>query len=167
MQGEKTLFLNNKIKKRVFEKEDMDEIIRAMKFTTKIGGTARFADIMGYTECGKTGTSEKIINGKYSDKYYISSFVGFSPVENPKIVLMIVVDEPQKKYIKGMGKSWAGGVCAAPIFKEIGEKTLRYLGVAPDDEFGYPYGDPRSCRNKADWTLEIKDLNRLYRLWNK
>lgn len=156
---------NQKIE-RILEKESCQELIKAMKYTTKIGGTARLADIPGFSEGGKTGTSEKIINGFYSDKYYISSFVGFAPSNNPRFVLMIVIDEPEKKYGES-GKNWHGGACAAPIFQEIGRRTLEYLGVEPDDPFGYPYKDPRSDHKKADWSSELEKLQNLYKSWNQ
>jgi cell division protein FtsI (penicillin-binding protein 3) len=152
--------------RRILEKENAAQIIRAMKFTTKAGGTSPRADIVGYTEAGKSGTSEKIIDGKYSDKLYFSSFAGFAPARGARFVLLVVVDEPEKKFIPGVGKSWHGGVCATPIFSEIGRRTLEYLGVEPDDPYGFPQGDPRSERSKSDWSGEVKELTKLYNYWN-
>ena len=153
--------------KRVLDSESTQQIIKAMKYTTKIGGTSNGADIEGYTEAGKSGTSEKIIDGKYSDKLYISSFVGMAPAKNPRFVLLVVVDEPEKKYLPGIGKSWHGGICSGPIFSEIGKRTLEYLGVESDDPFGYSYKDPRSDRTKADWANEVNQLRKLYLQWNE
>lgn len=157
----------NEKRSRILEKEDCEELIKALKYTTKIGGTARLADIPGYSEAGKTGTSEKIINGNYSDKYYISSFCGFAPAKNPRFVLLVVIDEPEKKYLPELGKNWHGGVCAAPIFSEIGKRALEYLGVEPDDPFGYPRNDPRSDLKRADWSYEVEKLSNLYKSWNQ
>ncbi len=157
----------NDNKKRMLSKKSCDELIHAMKFTTKLGGTARLGDIMGYTEAGKSGTSEKIIDGKYSRDHYLSSFVGFAPANNPRFVLMIVIDDPVKDYIPGYGKTYHGGVSAAPIFREIGRRSLQYLGVAPDDPFGYPYGDARRNPKKADWADEVQDIINLYKKWNQ
>ncbi|KKK61995.1 hypothetical protein LCGC14_3008770, partial [marine sediment metagenome] len=140
---------------------------KSMKFITKPGGTSRLADVYGYTDAGKSGTAEKIVNGRYSKDKNISSFIGFVPVENPKFVLMVVVDEPEKKYVPGLGPAQIGGICAGPIFKEIATRSLNYLGVAPDDPFGYPYPDPRSDPTNADWSLEVKYLAELYNHWNK
>ena len=151
--------------RRILEKASVAQIINAMKFTTKMGGTSPHADIMGYTEAGKSGTSEKIINGRYSDQLYISSFVGFAPARNARFVLLVVIDEPEKKFIPGIGKSWHGGACASPVFKEISKRTLQYLGVEPDDPFGYPYGDPRSDNKKADWANEVNQMRKLYHSW--
>ena len=152
--------------KRVLDAENAKEILTAMKYTTKMGGTSFGGDIPGYSEAGKSGTSEKIIDGEYSDKFYISSFVGVCPAKNPRFVLLVVIDEPEKKYLPGVGKSWHGGVCASPIFREIGKRTVEYLGIESDDPFGYPNNDPRADRSKADWVSETSQLKKLYDQWN-
>jgi len=158
---------NKKFDKRVLSKESCWLIKQAMKFTTKAGGTSPLGDIYGYTEAGKSGTAEKNINGKYEKNKHISSFIGLVPVEKPRFVLMVVVDEPEKKYVPGIGKMQHGGACASPIFKEIATRSLKYLGVAPDDPFGYPCQDPRRDFNKADWSKEMRYLSNLYKSWNK
>lgn len=144
-----------------------ERLIQSLKFVTKLGGSATKADVPGYTEVGKTGTSEKIIDGKYSHSHYISSFVGFAPAKDPKFVLIVVVDEPEVKIIPGVGKNYMGGNCAAPLFSAISKRVLHYLGVAPDDPFGYPYKDPRRNAAKADMTEEIKKLKQLDVEWNQ
>ncbi|MGM0439915.1 MAG: peptidoglycan D,D-transpeptidase FtsI family protein [Chlamydiota bacterium] len=151
---------------RVINSEIVRQIVTAMKYVTKLGGTSIQADLRGYTEAGKTGTSEKIINGRYSDKKYISSFVGFTPVDKPQFVLLVVVDEPLRVYIPGVGKNWHGGTCAAPIFRRIADRALDYLGITPDDPHGYPRGDPRHDPEQADWILEARQLRKLYQEWN-
>ncbi|HEU64768.1 MAG TPA: penicillin-binding protein 2 [Chlamydiae bacterium] len=154
-------------RRQILSKSSCRLIKKSMKFITKPGGTSRLADVYGYTDAGKSGTAEKIVNGRYSKDKNISSFIGFVPVENPKFVLMVVVDEPEKKYVPGLGPAQIGGICAGPIFKEIATRSLNYLGVAPDDPFGYPYPDPRSDPTNADWSLEVKYLAELYNHWNK
>ena len=78
-------------------------------------GTGKLAKLSFVSTGGKTGTSKKIINGKYTSDYY-SSFIGFFPVENPQIVCMIIVNAPEEgKY---------GGKVAAPIFKKVAEKLI-------------------------------------------
>lgn len=167
VKGEGELFKKSSPeRRRVFKREDAAQIINAMKFTTKVGGTARIADIPGFTEAGKTGTAEKIVDGQYSGDLHISSFVGFAPAHDARFVLMVSIDEPKKKYIPGEGKIWYGGYCAAPIFRKIGERTLEYLGVAPDDPFGYPWGDSRADRKRADWSDEVSLMKKLYQRWN-
>lgn len=142
-------------------------LMRAMKFTTKEGGTSKRADIMAYSEAGKSGTSEKIVGGAYSTERYFSSFVGFAPANHPRFVLMVVIDEPEKRIIPGVGKMHHGGVCAAPVFREIATRSLRYLGVEPDDPYGFLPGDPRRDSKKADWLCETEALKKLYEEWNK
>src|SRR5438093_8969765 len=87
-------------------------------------GTARSAQISGYTIAGKTGTAAKLIDGRYSKSEYTASFVGFLPSRKPAVAIIVVLDSPH-------GKGYYGGVVAAPIFKRIAESTLRYLGVGP------------------------------------
>jgi membrane peptidoglycan carboxypeptidase len=87
-------------------------------------GTARSAQIPGYTIAGKTGTASKIIDGRYSKSEYNASFVGFLPSRQPALTIIVVIDSPH-------GKGYTGGVVAAPIFKRIAEASLRHLGIAP------------------------------------
>ncbi len=164
---DKQLELEAQPKRRVLEPEIAETMVRAMKYTTKPGGTGSRADIYGYTEGGKTGTSEKIVGGTYSDKLYISSFVGFAPAEHPRFILLVSVDEPEKRYIPGKGKTHMGGYCAAPIFAEIASRALHYMGIAPDDPYGYPKGDPRYDRDKADWYPEVDALKDLFNEWHR
>jgi cell division protein FtsI (penicillin-binding protein 3) len=89
-------------------------------------GTAKRAKIAGYTIAGKTGTAQKIINGRYSHSDHVASFVGFVPSRRPALAMVVVVDTP-----KGPNGDH-GGTVAAPIFQRIAESSLRYLGVSPD-----------------------------------
>ena len=141
--------------KRLLLPSVVKEVTTAMRFITKPGGSAKRADIPGYTEAGKTGTAEKVINGVYSKKDHISSFVGFAPATNPRIVLLISIDEPEYKFIPGVGRNQMGGACAAPAFREIGLKTLQYLGIPQDDP------------NNNAWDQEVKKLKELYEQWNR
>ena len=96
-----------------------------MKTVITKGGTGVKAALDGYSVCGKTGTARKLDDkGKYSDSKHIASFIGFTPAENPKIAILVVIDEPQKKYY--------GGTVAAPVFQKIAQQTLNYLN-APSD----------------------------------
>jgi cell division protein FtsI (penicillin-binding protein 3) len=152
--------------KRLLEPEVVDPLVYAMRFVTKPGGSASKGDIPGYTEAGKTGTTEKIVNGVYSKNTHISTFVGFAPAKDPRFVLLIAIDEPESKYIPGFGKNQMGGNCAAPAFKEIGLRSLQYLGVEPDDPYGYPAGDPRSQPDKAEWAPQLQELKKISDAWN-
>ena len=87
-------------------------------------GTAKSAQIPGYTIAGKTGTASKIIDGHYSKSEYNASFVGFIPSRQPALTIIVVIDSPH-------GNGYTGGVVAAPVFKRIAEASLRHLGIAP------------------------------------
>jgi cell division protein FtsI (penicillin-binding protein 3) len=103
--------------------------LRPMLESVTLNGTAKAAQLDGYTAAGKTGTAQKIdpVTRAYSKTKYVASFVGFAPVENPAVVIIVVVDEPAGSYY--------GGTVAAPVFRQIAENVLPYLDVAPDTEF--------------------------------
>jgi cell division protein FtsI (penicillin-binding protein 3) len=88
-------------------------------------GTAKPAQIPGYTIAGKTGTAAKLVNGNYSKVDYNGSFVGFLPSRSPAVTILVVLDSPHGPH------GYYGGNVSAPIFKHIAEETLRYLGVGP------------------------------------
>jgi cell division protein FtsI (penicillin-binding protein 3) len=170
VNGVKSVFLDNSSLQagdQVLSPSASAAIIRSMKFATKEGGTSKKADIMGYTEAGKSGTSEKVLDGNYSKDHNVSSFLGFAPASHPSFVLLVSIDEPEKKFIPGVGKHQFGGICAAPVFREIATRALQYLGVTPDDPYGYPVGDPRRNVEKADWFMEVQGLKELYESWNR
>lgn len=169
VKGEKTLVDNTgyKARTRVLSPSTSQTVVRSMKFVTKEGGTCKRADVCGFTEAGKSGTAEKIIGGTYSKDQNISSFVGFAPAANPRFILMISIDTPEKKFVPGVGKHQYGGICAAPVFKEIATKTLQYLGAAPDDPYGLAVGDPRRDPKKADWLCEVEKLKKQFEEWNR
>jgi cell division protein FtsI (penicillin-binding protein 3) len=143
-----------KEQKKILEPEDLKELVTSMRYVTKQGGSARRANIPGYSEVGKTGTTEKVTNGVYNKKVHISTFIGFAPAINPRFVLLVAIDNPEHKYIPGQGRNQMGGFCAAPAFKEIGLRALQYLGVLPDDP-----------KNTA-WDAEVANLKVLYDEWN-
>jgi cell division protein FtsI (penicillin-binding protein 3) len=87
-------------------------------------GTAVAAQIEGYSIAGKTGTAEKLINRRYSKEFNYASFAGFLPSRKPELAIIVVIDSPRTN-------GTAGGVVAAPIFKNIAEAALRHLGVPP------------------------------------
>src|SRR5690606_3582336 len=89
------------------------------------GGTATRARVPGYLVAGKTGTAEKVVDGRYSPTARIGSFIGYVPADDPVIAIVVAVDEPKRG-------SRYGGIVAAPAFAEIAELTLRHLGVPPD-----------------------------------
>jgi cell division protein FtsI (penicillin-binding protein 3) len=87
------------------------------------GGTASSVSVPGYVLAGKTGTAQKVEDGTYSDTRYVASFVGFAPAERPKLLVAVVVDEPL--YVH------TGSAVAAPVFGQIAEFALPYLGIRP------------------------------------
>jgi len=88
------------------------------------GGTGVNASLEGYTACGKTGTARKVDEtGQYSNERHVASFIGFAPVENPQVAVLVVIDEPKGQIY--------GGAIAAPVFKKIAQTTLNYLNIPP------------------------------------
>jgi cell division protein FtsI (penicillin-binding protein 3) len=85
------------------------------------GGTASEVSVPGYTLAGKTGTSQVAENGTYSETKYVASFIGFAPAEDPRLLVAVIVDQPQGDYY--------GGSVAAPAFGKIAAFALPYLGV--------------------------------------
>ena len=93
-------------------------------------GTARRARVPGYPVAGKTGTAEKLVNGRYSNQDHNASFVGFVPADAPRLAILVMVDTPRAAMINGVWqKPYTGGAVAAPIFQRIAEAALRYLEV--------------------------------------
>lgn len=151
---------------QVLSKEIVDRVVQSIKYVTKPGGGGWRGDVWGYSEAGKTGTAKKIVNGQYSSSCYCASFVGFSPVSSPAIVVMAVVDEPDTSYRQGVGHSYYGSIAAAPIFKNITKRSLEYMGIPQDDPYGYASNDPRYDKEKADWNMETEKLKNKYHDWN-
>jgi len=87
-------------------------------------GTGKAALIKGMRVAGKTGTSQKVVDGKYSHSQFFASFCGFAPADNPRLAAIVVVEEPRPSYF--------GGTVAAPVFKEVIENSLKYLDVSGD-----------------------------------
>ena len=103
-------------------------VLRRMMEEVTLKGTARAAQLEGYTAAGKTGTAQKIDprTRAYSQSKYVASFVGFAPIENPAVVIIVVIDEAVGLH--------QGGQVAAPVFREIANQVLPYLDVMPDQE---------------------------------
>lgn len=111
--------------RRAISTETARTVRQMMKEVITTGGTGVNAAIEGYTVCGKTGTAQKIVNGAYARGKYVSSFIGFVPADYPEAVILVVVDEPQKRYY--------GGTVAAPAFKRIALETLGYYNIPPQN----------------------------------
>ncbi|MDY0000682.1 MAG: penicillin-binding transpeptidase domain-containing protein [Polyangia bacterium] len=139
--------------RRVISSRVTGEVMAMMRTVVEKGGTGEEAAIEGYTVAGKTGTAQKVaessvkraqalaqaaaeaaLEGRaqpkksagYSDELYHASFIGVVPATRPRLVIVVVVDEPQGEYY--------GGTVAGPVFRQIGEEALRYLGVPRDED---------------------------------
>jgi cell division protein FtsI (penicillin-binding protein 3) len=110
---------------RVLQPATAQAVRHMLHLATESGGTAPRAQTMGYSVGGKTGTAHKQEGKGYADKKYRGWFVGLAPVDQPRIVVAVLIDEPSA------GKYFGGDV-AAPVFSATVQQTLRMLGVQPD-----------------------------------
>ena len=110
---------------QVFTQQTAREMRAMLEMAAQPGGTALQAQIPGYRVAGKTGTAHKIEGGQYAKKY-VSSFVGFAPVSDPRLVIAVMIDEPTA------GKHY-GGAVAGPVFASIMGGSLRTMGVPQDN----------------------------------
>ncbi|PZO16643.1 MAG: cell division protein [Burkholderiales bacterium] len=110
---------------RVFSEKNAVAVRAMLQMAAGPGGTGARAQTMGYSVGGKSGTARKQEGKGYADKKYRSFFVGLAPVESPRIVVAVMVDEPTNG-------QYFGGLVAAPVFSETVQQTLRILGVQPD-----------------------------------
>ena len=110
---------------RVIKPEHARAMRNMLKMAAAPGGTAPKAQTMGYSVGGKTGTAHKQEGKGYAGKKYRGFFVGMAPIEQPRIIVAVMIDEPSN------GRYFGGDV-AAPVFSETVQQTLRLLGVQPD-----------------------------------
>ena len=103
------------------------EMVEMLAAVTGDTGTARRARIPGYQVAGKTGTAHKVGSGGYADDRYLALFAGMAPASDPRLVTVVVINEPQ-------GDAYHGGEVAAPVFSRITAAALRLLNIAPDAE---------------------------------
>lgn len=114
---------------RVIDAKVSSQMLTMLETVLEKGGTAEAAKVPGYTVAGKTGTAIKVGEKGYEKHRYTSSFVGIAPVSNPRLVVAVVIHDPQ-------GKQYYGGQVSGPAFEKIMEGSLRLLGVPPDDNGG-------------------------------
>ena len=110
---------------RVFSVKNAAAMRNMLHLVTIQGGTAPKAQTMGYAVGGKTGTAHKVEGKGYASKKYRGFFVGIAPIDNPRIVVAVMVDEPTNG-------AYFGGDVAAPVFSQTVQQTLRMMGVQPD-----------------------------------
>lgn len=102
------------------------EIVRMMETVVSEQGTARLAKVAGYRVAGKTGTVQKLGAEGYSDQHYVSVFAGLAPASNPRLAMVVMVNDPR-------GDEYYGGLVAAPVFSRVMTGALRMLGILPDE----------------------------------
>lgn len=119
---------------QVFSAQTAQNVKDMLELVVQPGGTAPKAQIMGYRVAGKTGTAHKVAAGGYEHDKYVSSFVGMAPASNPRLIIAVMIDEPNNG-------QYYGGTVAAPVFASIMEAALRMLAVphdAPSDNVVLP-----------------------------
>ncbi len=124
--------------KAVLDPVVADEIMRMLETVVSPDGTALRAAIANYSVAGKTGTSHIAAGGGYSDRY-VSTFVGVAPASDPRLVAVVVIDDPT------VG-SYYGGVVAAPLFSQVMADALRLLDVPPDNVQRWYVGGPKAAQ---------------------
>ena len=111
---------------RVIDAEISQKVRQMLRAASGVSGTGKRAMIDGYSVGGKTGTLHKVkAGGGYDESRYMSAFAGLSPAVNPRLVTVVVIDEPRDG-------SYFGGLVAAPVFSEVTGSALRLLQVTPD-----------------------------------
>jgi cell division protein FtsI (penicillin-binding protein 3) len=109
---------------RVFSADTAQIVRRMLESVTSVDGTAPQAAVAGYRVAGKTGTVKKLGTDGYSDDRYVALFAGIAPAEDPRVAMVVMIDEPA-------GDRYYGGQIAGPVFSAVMAETLRLLNVAP------------------------------------
>ncbi len=114
--------------RKVYSQATAKAVLDMLELVVKPGGTAPLAQINGYRVAGKTGTSHKLENGHYVNRY-IASFVGLAPASSPRLIVAVMINEPG-------GEQYYGGQVAAPVFSNVMGSALRLLNVPNDAPLG-------------------------------
>jgi cell division protein FtsI (penicillin-binding protein 3) len=120
---------------RVMSPATAKQVLDMLELATQNGGTAPMARVAGYRVAGKTGTAHKLVDGSYANDRYISSFVGLAPASDPRLVVAVMIDEPN-------GKEYYGGLVAAPVFSRVMAGALRFMALPPDAPFNRESAPP-------------------------
>ncbi|OIQ81672.1 penicillin-binding protein 2 [mine drainage metagenome] len=113
------------IGQQVMSAHTAHEIRDMLELVVQPGGTAPRAQVAGYRVAGKTGTAQKVENGQYAYGRYVASFIGMAPASNPRLIIAVMIDEPN-------AGTHFGGMVAAPVFSKVMEGSLRLLAVPQD-----------------------------------
>ena len=109
----------------VFSERTANQVRKMLQMAAGPGGTGQKAQTVGYSVGGKSGTARKQVGKSYASGKYRAWFTGLAPIDHPRIIVAVMVDEPSNGVIYG-------GAVAAPVFSEVVQQTLRMMGVAPD-----------------------------------
>ena len=126
-KGHEVVHFNPKAKRRVVSTETADQVVGMLVDVVEKGTAHRTAKLPRHTAAGKTGTTQKLVDGRYVRNQQVTSFSGFLPAYNPELVITVVVNYP-----KG-GGTYGGNVCG-PAFKNIAEACIAYLGIRSDKQ---------------------------------
>ncbi len=110
---------------QVFSAQNALAVRRMLQMAAAPGGTAPLAQTVGYSVGGKSGTAHKQVGKGYASNKYRSWFTGMAPIDTPRIIVAVMIDEPSNG-------QYFGGLVAAPVFSEVVQQTLRMMGVQPD-----------------------------------
>lgn len=110
---------------QVFSAANAHAVRRMLQMAAAPGGTGPLAQTVGYSVGGKSGTAHKQVGKGYATNKYRAWFTGMAPIEAPRIIVGVMIDEPSDG-------NYFGGVAAAPVFSEVVQQTLRMMGVQPD-----------------------------------
>ena len=110
---------------KVFSPQNAAAVRKMLQMAAGPGGTGQKAQTVGYSVGGKSGTAHKQVGKGYASNKYRSWFTGMAPIDQPRIVVAVMIDEPS-------AGQYYGGAVAAPVFSEVVQQTLRMMGVQPD-----------------------------------
>jgi cell division protein FtsI (penicillin-binding protein 3) len=112
------------VQRKVVDEDIVAQVNTVLERVTGDDGTGSHARVAGFAVGGKTGTVHKVGPGGYQDHDYLAFFVGIAPIDNPRFVTVVVIDEPR-------GNSYGGGSAAAPVYSRITEGVLRLKNAVP------------------------------------
>ena len=142
-QGRDVYSFGGVARRRVIKAEVARQMSRMLVGVT-VEGTAKAAAIEGYEVAGKTGTAQKLIDGRYSKRNHVGSFVGFFPASNPEVVVTVIVDDARLD----RGRLNYGSAVAVPSFRRVAEQLISYLDIKP---VVAPDAQPRLALEGSRW----------------
>jgi cell division protein FtsI/penicillin-binding protein 2 len=113
--------------RRVVSEDTAKQMVEALKTVVSDDGTAPQARLADYVIAGKTGTAQKVVDGKYASDRFVISFIGFFPADNPQVCISIVMDSPREG-----GHAFGGALCG-PVFHNVAERCASYLNIPADE----------------------------------